>query len=324
VSPRNFSSRDEKRQSRISLMLDSGAFSAWSKKIQIDIDQYIQFCKENLEYIDYIVNLDVIPGEFGMKNLPHEEIERSASKGYENYQYMISQGISKEKLIHVFHQGEDFRWLDKMVKEIGYIGISPANDRTIDEKVSWLDLCMNHVLDDKGFPLVRFHGFAVTSLKLMLRYPWYSVDSTSWVMTSRMGSVYVPRFRNGKWIYDENSWKVCVSIRSPSQKEAGQHFNTFSLGVQEVIQNYFTSKGYQIGKSEFRMELKSYKLKDNERWFGKELEEKREVELIIEEGLSNSYKQRDEMNILYFLDLEKSIQPWPWPFKKQRQGFGFV
>jgi hypothetical protein len=55
----------------------------------------------------------------------------------------------------------------------------------------------------------------------------------------------------------------------------------------------------------------------------KKLPESNFVETIIVPGLSNDYKQRDELNIIYFLDLEKSLPEWPWPFKLVKaKGFG--
>jgi len=262
-------------QQRINLILDSGAFSAWTKKTEINLDDYCNWCLENIDYINYVVNLDVIPGSFGEKNLPQSEIDRSARKGWENYEYMLSKGVPKEKLIHIFHQGEYYKCLEKMVAAMDYIGLSPANDRTTNQKIDWLDSCMKYVTDDKGHPIVKFHGFAVTSLKLMMRYPWYSVDSTSWVMTSRMGSVYVPIFKNGIYIYDENSWKVCVSEKSPNVKDAGKHITTFAPQARDVICNYFKLKGFTL------------------------------------EELASDYMKRDELNIIYFNDLEKIFPEWP-------------
>ena len=315
-----------RQNTAVDLILDSGAFSAWMKKIEIDIDEYIEFCLKYLQYITYIVNLDVIPGRYGQKNIPISEVERSAEKGWKNYEYILSKGIPKEKLIHVFHQGEKFKWLKQMVdNDMEYIGLSPANDRTTDEKIKWLDGCMEYVIDNKGYPRVKFHGFAVTSLRIMLRYPWYSVDSTSWVMTSRMGSVYVPRYRQGEYIYDQDSWKVAVSSRSPNKKEAGKHIESFPPAQRQIILDYFSHKGFSLGKSEFKKEGKGYKLKEGEKWFGKkEGDGSREVEVVVERGLCNDYKMRDEMNIIYFLDLEKSIPEWPWAFeaKNKMSGFG--
>ncbi|MFA7671804.1 MAG: hypothetical protein WCY53_06070, partial [Sphaerochaetaceae bacterium] len=199
------------KQNKVSLFLDSGAFSAWAQGVEVNIDEYIQFCLNHLDLVDVIANLDVIPGR-PYQRLTQKDIDDSAAQGWKNYKKMLRAGVPKEKLVHIFHQGEDMKWLRRMVAEIPYIGLSPANDKTTNQKIMWLDSCMEYVTDKKdGMPIVKFHGFAVTSLRLMLRYPWYSVDSTSWVVTGRLGSIYVPRYRKGEWIYDENSWKISVS-----------------------------------------------------------------------------------------------------------------
>jgi hypothetical protein len=142
-----------------------------------------------------------------------------------------------------------------------------------------------------------------------------------------MGSVYVPRHKGGKWIYDEDSWKVAVSNRSPSTKEAGKHIETLSPKQKQLVLDYIHSKGYQLGKSVFKTVPAGYVLKENERWADKKPKDKtakRQVEVIEEPGVCNKYQSRDEMNIIYFQDLERSMPEWPWPFKKKNkvQGFG--
>lgn len=274
-------------KNKISLILDSGAFSAWTRRVAIDIDEYIKFSLENIEHIDYVVNLDVIPGFPGDKNITEDKKEASAAAGYENYYYMLKKGIPKEKLIHVFHMGEDMKWLRKMVDEIPYIGLSPANDRRTPEKIIWLDKCMPIVCDNKGTPKVKFHGFAVTALPIMLRYPWYSVDSTTWVIHARNGAIIMPRFKDDKWVYDEKAWLISVSEKSPDLKEAGKHYTTLSPERKKIIDSYIKEKGYSIDE------------------------------------LASDYKKRDEINILYYLDLEKALPKWPWAFKlKSNSGFG--
>jgi hypothetical protein len=143
-------------------------------------------------------------------------------------------------------------------------------------------------------------------------------------MTGRMGSVLVPK--RGNYLIDP--WKVTVSDRSPSKGEAGKHFKTFSPMEQDIITEYLNHKGYKIGFSEFRFENKNYKPGEGERWHGPaRTDGSREVELVIEPGLSNDYMQRDELNILYFLDLENAMPVWPWPFQLKtnhmiKGGFG--
>jgi len=314
------------KRKKVSLFLDSGAFSAWARGITIDLEEYIVFCLKHIDYVDVIASLDVIPGEGMFGKIDSDDVKRSARQGWLNYHEMLKAGIPKEKLIHTFHQGEDFKWLKRMVRSIPYIALSPANDKTTDQKRIWLDGCMKYVVDECGTPLVKFHGFGVTSVDLVIRYPWYSVDSTSWVKTGRFGGVYVPRKISGKFVYHKTPWKVNVSARSPSKTLHGKHFFTFSKEEQKTIQEYFEMKGYKIGKSVFKGVDKKYELKENERWWSKgnafldsqgvefgtgKNVEGRIVEKVIEPGLSTEYRLRDELNIKFFLDMEEYLPPWP-------------
>lgn len=189
-------------------ILDSGAFSAWTVGKSIDIDHYIAFIKAHIEHIDYYVNLDVIPGAFG-RTPDAEEVERSAAKSWENMLYMEQEGL---KPIPVFHMGEQFRWL-RMMMEHGcpYIGISPANDRPTQSKRIWLDRVFHEITDSEGWPLVKTHAFGVTALDLLLRYPWFSADSTTWIMLGARGSILLPVWDNGKWNFDRKPHTLYLS-----------------------------------------------------------------------------------------------------------------
>ncbi len=294
-------------KNKVCLFLDSGAFSAYSQGAEIKIEDYIQFIKDHLPYLEQYANLDVIGDPKATRK---------------NQAIMEKAGLHP---IPCFHYGEPLEYLREYLQNYDYIalgGMVPIS--TPDLKV-WLDdLFENYICDRKGMPRVKVHGFGLTSFPLMKRYPWYSVDSTSWVMTGRMGSVYVPRWRAGKWSYEEDAWKVAVSTRSPSKKEAGQHIDSLPESERAVLIRYFEDKGYVLGESSFRMESEKYSLKKDEVWNGKPLVDgQREVEKIIERGLCNDYMLRDELNIIYFLDLEKSMPEWPWALKLERRSRGF-
>lgn len=276
----------------IKLILDSGAFSCWTKKEKIDIDEYIKFILKYDRYITYAVNLDVIPGSPGIKPTA-QQIEESASKGYENYQYMVEKGVPKDKLIHIFHQHENFKWLKRMVGEMQYIGLSPANDLTTKEKFIWLDECMKYVCDKEGLPIIKFHGFAVTSITLITRYPWYSVDSTAWMMTASFGSFFIPRLVDGEWDYVKNPIKVDCSIKSMSNN----HYYHMTDIERKIVDNYVESYGFKMGKSELRN--------------GKEV--------VIEEGVCNQYWTRRQLNAIFFLELQKRLL-YPRKYKTRRTG----
>lgn len=271
-------------------------------------EKYIEFIKEHKDYIDVYANLDII---------------NNAEATYKNQKYLESKGINP---IPVFHLGTDISWLKRYLAEgydyIALGGIVPNPPNVIIPILD--DLFEKYLTDKDGYPLVKLHGFAVTSVKLVIRYPWWSVDSTSWVKFGKYGIVCVPRRKGGKYMYDESSWSVCVSNRSPSNKIPGKHISTFSGAERDLIFEYFAEKGYSLGRSEFKNVEPGYELQENERFIGKAADGL--VETVIEKGLSNDYRLRDELNILYYLDLEKSQPEWPWPFKLKRKqkGFGFM
>jgi hypothetical protein len=339
---------------KVSLFLDSGAYSWYSKFYGQTVttgqkkkevggyindpefleyrDKYVEFLKENAEHITVYANLDVIG---------------HAESTYKMQKFLESKGLSP---LPVFHFGEDMKWLRRYMDEgYDYIGIGGVVSLSSAKQTAatFYDEIFSIICDSKtGLPKVRLHGFGLTTVELMFRFPWYSVDSTSWVMTSRFGMVYVPKFKQGKFDYTQIPYKVVVSNRSPAVKElGGKHFSTFSPNEQEIMNKYFHSKGYTIGRSTYkRVESLDYKLKEGEKWFGKEEADSQRsihgardgyvkhgwskdliVEMVIEKGLSNEYSQRDVMNILYFLDLEKAFPKWPWPYKpvnKISKGFG--
>ncbi|MDD2260682.1 MAG: hypothetical protein PHC31_01025 [Clostridia bacterium] len=299
-----------KQNNKIDLFLDSGAFSALTQKTTINIDEYIAFIKKHEKDLTIYANLDYIN--------PKDKGE-SAKKTWQNQQAMEKAGLSP---LPVFHYGEDEKWLKRYIAS-GYTYIALGGMVKTPNLVAWLDrIWSTYLVDDNGMPKIKVHGFGLTSLSLMSRYPWYSVDSTSWVVTGRLGSIYIPRRSNGKWVYDDNSWKIAVSNKSPSMKDKDAHITTLPEEKRQLCLQYIEEKGYKLGKSRFRMVRQDRSLKDNERWAEKKPKDKdarRKLEVIQEAGVSNTYQLRDEMNILYFLDLEKSMPKWPCKFTAYKQ-----
>lgn len=296
----------------IKLFLDSGAYSAYSQGITIDIQEYIQFIKKYEDKLEVYANLDVIG---------------DAAATFKNQVTMERAGL---KPLPCFHYGDDFSWLKKYLSRgheyMALGGMVPISNADL---LPWLDeLWSNHLTDAEGLPIIKIHGFGMTSFQLMLRYPWFSVDSTSWIITGRNGSVYVPAYRDGKYVYSEAPYKVNVSNRSPDAGIEPDHIESMPKHVRKVCEQYIIGKGYCLGKSEFVMVASSHELTANERWTEKKaIREKKGqtlIERILERGLSNDYRKRDEMNIIYFADLEASMQPYPWAFKlkKKHRGLG--
>lgn len=302
--------KDANMKKPIKIFLDSGAYSAWTQRIQIDINDYIEFIKKHREHLEVYANLDVI---------------QDAEATFKNQLIMERAGLSP---LPVYHYGSDIKWLKKYL-DIGYdyIALGVAGNNTTDKLAPWLDdLFSNYLTDTDGMPIVKVHGFAVTNFSIMLRYPWYSVDSTTWMHIGRTGNVMVPVLRNGECVYDKPPYRVSVSNRSPDLATNPDHITRMPKTVQNLILEYFSSKGYSLGESKWEKKKLDYELQPGERWTDKKADRKKKgfgvIERVITPGLSNDYRKRDELNIIYYADLEKNMPEWPWPFKlKERRGF---
>lgn len=194
------------------VMIDSGAYSVWSRGLKIDLDQYIKFCKERPQ-LDIVVSLDVIPPK--NTKLTPETKESLCAEGWSNYLKMIRH-LPMEKVLPVHHRGDSFKWLEKML-DFGcpYIGLSPRHDGTDKRRrFSYIEECRKVVLDSSGSPLVKTHGFAVSYPEFMCRFPWYSVDSASWVKSAAWGIVLLPPKTNGEWDFTKQYFKLFTTDRA--------------------------------------------------------------------------------------------------------------
>ena len=212
-------------------IVDSGAFSGWNSGRGIDLREYISYLKyfigENRGVIDHIytVNLDVIPGVQGV--LPtKKEVEDASRKGWDNMIQMERAGLEP---VHIFHQGERFEWLERIAARHRYIGISPSNDASTKSKFLWMK---------KVFSIIRAenmtHGFAVTARKLMFSFPWYSVDSTSWMAPVQYG----------KAVFTKEFAEIGLSSRSKSHVDYVIHANIRELRrLQRLYTQLWASRG---------------------------------------------------------------------------------
>jgi hypothetical protein len=151
--------------------IDSGAFSAWTKKITIKIEDYIKFLYENKEKITTYANLDVIG---------------NAGASYKNYKIMVKEGLKPQP---VYHEGEDIKYLFKYADNTNYIGLGGiAKTARLPRRHFFNRVFQNFPNPDK----IKFHGFGVTAWDLLKSYPWYSVDSTSAMMNAITGGIMTP------------------------------------------------------------------------------------------------------------------------------------
>ena len=171
------------------ILVDSGAFSAWNRGAVIHIDEYIKFIDQvkKIETVHeiYFINLDIIPHKKGEGKPTLELIEKACIKGIENYHYIKSHGHST---IHTFHQFENFKYLDLIIAEcndLNYIGVSPANDQSVESRNEWLGDIFLHIRQK-----TRTHVLGLTAMDSLEKFPAFSADSSSWLNSARFGELF--------------------------------------------------------------------------------------------------------------------------------------
>lgn len=217
------------------LFVDSGAFSAHTKGRELDVDEYIEYVNQRQGCFEVIAQVDKIPGEFGKKKTI-SQLEEAPELSWENYVYMRDKVIDYQRLTPIFHQGEDFKHLHRLLEttfngeHIPYIGISPANDVSTKDKAKWFETVFR-IIRDSSNPNVKTHAFGMTSLAVLEKYPFYSADSTSWLMTSANGAIMT-------------SWGIIIV--SSVQETDPKHYVHMSKEVQEQIAQEVAKWGYDI------------------------------------------------------------------------------
>lgn len=138
---------------------------------------YLDFISKTQHLFTFHVTLDVI---------------HNAKASWEIYKEITE--ANGFKVLPVFHSASELTWLKKYMDTTDYIGVGGLSKEV--HKKYWLPKgkkIWELICDSKGIPRVKVHGFAVTSFDLLIRYPWYSVDSTTAFTFARMGAILMPK-----------------------------------------------------------------------------------------------------------------------------------
>ncbi len=253
-------------------------------------ESYIKFVKKNDKYLYAYVNMDLI---------------NNAEGSYDSLKYMESKGCHP---LPVYHLGNDRKWLQRYVDE-GYKcicigGITPNPYKVLKPILD--EIWKNILTDNKGMPIVKVHGLACTGYQLLIRYPWYSVDSATWTKLGAWGGIYVPRKVNGIFDFSKKPFGIQVSEKSSSIGKRNAHLDTIVRLENTHIEEWLDLIGVPLGDiqpeeiqdtrtSLFSFPSKTYKEKKI--------------------GVANNYECRMKANLLFYNALSAYLPKWPWPIK---------
>lgn len=157
------------KQYDFDILLDSGAYPAYTRGVKIDVKEYANFLKKYGEYFEGYFNIDDI---------------ESFDKTWDNQDYLESEGL---KPIPVFHYGEPIETLKIISRQYEFIGIGgmvPISKQKLD---NWLQFVFFNKDGQEKFPEIKFHGLGLTTYDLMQKYPFYSCDSSKWLISKKFG-----------------------------------------------------------------------------------------------------------------------------------------
>jgi len=218
---------DKLRKDEQKVFLDSGAFSAFTKGVEINMRGYCEYIQRNediIEKVDGTLMASVLDG-IG-----------DPLKTWQNQLAMESLGV---RPLPCFHYGEDERYLEWYVANYEYITLGGMVAQSDTQLYFWLDRIWDEYLTDgSGRAKLKVHGFGVSTAKLMRRYPWYSTDSSSWVQSAATGSILI--------LPDEKM--INVSNQSPSRKMEGQHITTLTPPLRKAVEDKLTLTGIDLSR----------------------------------------------------------------------------
>lgn len=147
------------------VFIDSGAFSAESSGVEIVLH----------DYCSYII-------ESGVKTYAGLDVIGNAAQTRANMEVMIKEYDLNP--IPTFHMGSNLEDLKHLVHgQYSYIALGGLVFSS--NVINHCDRVWHYILSHN--PKLRVHGFGLTNIELMKRYPWYSVDSSSFKSCKRYG-----------------------------------------------------------------------------------------------------------------------------------------
>lgn len=213
---------DDMRRDNAKVFLDSGAFSAYTLGVDLSVEEYCAYILRNQDIVrveDGVLMASVLDGIGDPLQTWRNQLE------------MEMRGV---KPLPCFHAGEDEKYLEWYVANYEYITLGGMVGSSTKQLCIWLDRIWDRYLTDgAGNPKIKVHGFGITAIPIMERYPWYSCDSSSWIQSAAFGSIITPQHG-----------PISVSEKSPARHDAGQHATTLTQVEQDYLFQMLEEQGF--------------------------------------------------------------------------------
>lgn len=220
------------------IILDSGAFSKANGVVHFELSDYIDFLHTHKDVFWAYITLDVPLGNTN----DLEKIKESFRETQENLKTLESEGLTP---IPVYQRKWDrLDVLEEYLKKYEYICIGGTifHSRLSGEDKPSIRKFLDKVFELNSKYKKKIHGLGQTTPEILLAYPFYSVDSTSWKMTTSMGGVYNLNGLDWKTVFlDKSAYeKFCYeyNLYDQNKKSYWYNRNLKTLNFLVIIKEY--------------------------------------------------------------------------------------
>lgn len=151
------------KKGNFDILFDSGAFSLWRRGISIDIQEYCKYLTTHS--IEKYIVLDKIG---------------SHAETMVNQKIMEDYGMNP---IPVYHLNSPIENLYEICEKYSYVCLGGTVGSNVSVRLKFFTEVFQH------FPNHKFHGLGLTDMRIVSKFPFYSVDSTTWLCAAKTGNI---------------------------------------------------------------------------------------------------------------------------------------
>lgn len=210
----------------LDLLIDSGAFTAFTIGKKIDLVEYADNLNRYGKRASAAFNLDVI-GDW-----------RASAKNYERLRSRVDNEVN---ILPVWHTASPVTELHRLCREHNYVGIGGAVEHASTPKRLMPALIRAHLVAREHGTLL--HGLGVTGATTLNRLPWHTADSSTWQEGHRYGHSRLAD-RNGK--FRPLRWGQPLTLEArrlvrqyggDPNRVAGQGFNQVAVAGARALED---------------------------------------------------------------------------------------
>ena len=157
-----------------SFALDNGAFSAWKKGTELDLEGFLEWAELWLRHpaCDFALIPDVIDGDEDNNDMLIEIV----------MSWTASRPLHQASWVPVWHLHESLERLHKLAMAFPMVALGSSGEYAEPGAPDWwmrMSEAMVAVCDEDGYPITKLHGLRMLDPGIFSYIPFHSADSTN-------------------------------------------------------------------------------------------------------------------------------------------------